>query len=63
MKGETKAGGAILKLCAVVIRGAAGLDDAELPVLDLRAETARVLALEAVKELDELRRLARENQI
>lgn len=47
--------GTILRLCAEVVRGAAGLDDDDAPVLPMGAEEARILALAARDEMDRLR--------
>lgn len=45
----------VLRLCAEVVRAAAGLDDNERPVMERSAEQCRVLAIRAKDENDALR--------
>lgn len=52
---ERSRSGYILRLCAEVVRAAAGLEDDEHPVLEVGAEVARMMAIRARGELDKMR--------
>jgi hypothetical protein len=59
-KDEEMSKGGVLTLAAYLVREAACLDDHEIVVLDVEAEVLREMVHDALAEVDELKRLARD---